>query len=1462
MAFRTWFRSLTGLRERKPSGLYPGRHVRRRRSAFTLHLDLLESRLVLSPVVNPGPPVANAGGPYIIHEGDPLTLDGSKSTNPGNVTLGYFWFIPGVTEVPRPLPKGSDSIQLPVATGVTPTISWTQLQDLGLDDGPTVTTVSVVISDPRGFAVVSDVTTLTVLDTPPTATFGRSNRGPVKEGDTATFAFTDPIDPSRADTAAGFHYSFALDSGGLATSYAAADDGSSKQFTFGDEGSYTVYGRVFDKDNGFTDYQSTVVVNDAPPTLALSGADHTPEGSPYTLTVGPLTDPGQHAVSQYIIHWGDQSTSTIAAAELPADGQVQHPYADGPASRTITVDLVDEDGTRADVASKTITVDNVAPTATLSNDGPVDEHSPATVSFTGQFDPSDADTMAGFHYGYALSQDALATSYAAATDGASQQFTFGDEGSYTVYGRVFDKDNGYTDYQSTVVVNDAPPTLALSGADHTPEGSPYTLTVGPLTDPGQHAVSQYIIHWGDESTTSIAAADLPANGEVQHPYADGPATRTITVDLVDEDGTRADVASKTITVDNVAPTATLSNDGPVDERSPATVTFTGQFDPSTADTAAGFRYSYALEPEALATSYAAAADSSSKQFTFGDEGGYTVYGRIFDQDNGFTDYQTTVVVNDVPPTLALSGADHTPEGSPYTLTLGPLNDPGQHAVSQYVIHWGDESTTTIAAADLPADGQVQHPYADGPASRTITVDLVDEDGTRADVASKTITVDNVAPTATLSNDGPVGEHSPATVSFTGQFDPSDADTMAGFHYSYALSQDALATSYAAATDGASQQFTFGDEGSYTVYGRIFDQDNGFTDYQTTVVVNDAPPTLALSGADHTPEGSPYTLTVGPLTDPGQHAVSQYIIHWGDESTTTIAAADLPADGQVQHRYADGAVSPTITVDLVDEDGTRLNVASKTITVDNVAPTVQVSKSTVIGLGTTFVGSGSFFDPGADVWTVQVDYGDHTGLQTVTANSDHTFALNHTYTATGNYVVTATVSDHDGGVNSASLGVVVLDASQFANLLDFQILVVPPGGEGTAKVHGLDGLLVSTLSVPASWSGPVTLFLGSYKSDPTGSQHQISLQTSDGKGANAQLLSFYDVSMGGVTQPADPNKEVPTNSVTFFFSTAFTGTREQDLRLLVRSGSGWKEMQTGGPSGPQDIVPDTEDVTVDGTTYGGGLDMTYNRNSVPKVWEVPGTVFTVSVVTPTPAPTTISPPQALLNAAAFNRNAGDLPASTGLATTANFVRSNNLTLALTVSADRPAAAAEGPKGGDETDQDDTLVAPLQLLLGEDGGEGADQDDTLAVPLQLLLGEDDDYAPPPGRQPAVPAPKPAETAPNQESFLPGPAPDGAAPVGAFPELPTPARGALGQAAAGFLPPPLVDLGPLDTLSFLTAGERRQASVRQRTPAPVVDYAASAFGLTGLAAVGPGQGPPDRDDESRRARCGPLRVGVPWD
>ena len=64
-----------------------------------------------------------------------------------------------------------------------------------------------------------------------------------------------------------------------------------------------------------------------------------------------------------------------------------------------------------------------------------------------------------------------------------------------------------------------------------------------------------------------------------------------------------------------------------------TASLTGPSDPSTADTSAGFHYSFALTAGGLAGSYATAGTANSATFSFNDgPSSSTIYSRIFDND--------------------------------------------------------------------------------------------------------------------------------------------------------------------------------------------------------------------------------------------------------------------------------------------------------------------------------------------------------------------------------------------------------------------------------------------------------------------------------------------------------------------------------------------------------------------------------------------------------------------------------------------------------------------------------------------------------------------------------------------------------------------------------------------------------------------------------------------------------------
>ena len=113
------------------------------------------------------------------------------------------------------------------------------------------------------------------------------------------------------------------------------------------------------------------------------------------------------------------------------------------------------------------------------------------------------------------------------------------------------------------------------------------------------------------------------------------------------------------------------------------------------------------------------------------------------------------------------------------------------------------------------------------------------DGRSTATTVRAVTVQIVAPMATLADSEPITYGETATVSFASQLDPSSADTTAGFHYAYATSSDGLAevTYDSGSSTDQSHDFAGLKAGDQTLYARIIDQDDGFTQYSTVVHVN-------------------------------------------------------------------------------------------------------------------------------------------------------------------------------------------------------------------------------------------------------------------------------------------------------------------------------------------------------------------------------------------------------------------------------------------------------------------------------------------------------------------------------------------------------------------------------------------------------------------------------------------------
>ena len=240
---------------------------------------------------------------------------------------------------------------------------------------------------------------------------------------------------------------------------------------------------------------------------------------------------------------------------------------------------------------------------------------------------------------------------------------------------------------------------------------------------------------------------------------------------------------------------------------------------------------------------------------------------------------------------------------------------------------------------------------------------------RSPQATVSLQINNVAPTATLTNGGAVLEGETATVTFTDVSDPSPVDTAAGFIYRYDFDNDGVFEITGDTTGTAIVPNAFiNDNGTYVIRGVVTDQDGGQTEAFTEITVQNVEPVLSLMGAAAAFEGVAYTLDLSAF-DPGDDTIQQWTVDWGDGTVETF-------DGPVQsltHLFRDNNVR-TIAVTAIDEDG--VYTATKTVTVLNSPPTIQnLTATDVLENGFTLL-TADIADPGSDDdFSVLVVWGD-------------------------------------------------------------------------------------------------------------------------------------------------------------------------------------------------------------------------------------------------------------------------------------------------------------------------------------------------------------------------------------------------------------------------------------------------------------------------------------------------------
>jgi PKD repeat protein len=274
------------------------------------------------------------------------------------------------------------------------------------------------------------------------------------------------------------------------------------------------------------------------------------------------------------------------------------------------------------------------------------------------------------------------------------------------------------------------------------------------------------------------------------------------------------------------------------------------------------------------------------------------------------------------------------------------------------------------------------------------------------------------------------------------------------------------------TAGHAASIAFDDDTSVTIPFRVDDGHGGVATATVTVNVTGVIPSGALTVLSPSPilEGTLVALAFTGVTDvsaadraAGFEFALDCITFSSGTFTSTTTGSCLAADRNV-----------TFFGRIRDKDG-AVRTVNRSVIVQNVAPTIESIASLVAVQGTPFTRSVAFTDPGTDVWTRTVNYGDGTTVVTPAATGK-TVLLSHTYASTGTFSITITVRDDENGIGTRTI----------------PITVGPPNQAPIAVAGG----------AASGSEGGAVAFIGSGSSDPDGDAITFAWTFGDGGSSTA------------------------------------------------------------------------------------------------------------------------------------------------------------------------------------------------------------------------------------------------------------------------------------------------------------------------------------------------------------------------
>ncbi|MEO1617451.1 MAG: PKD domain-containing protein [Planctomycetota bacterium] len=825
----------------------------------------------------------------------------------------------------------------------------------------------------------------------------------------------------------------------LASPFSTATRQTSVSHIYGDGvNSYPVTVTAIDEDGSYQ-VRTDVDVVEAPPKGEILDGNlgaRVRETEPFRFEL-KATDPGSGAedvIDGWVIDWGDGSQPITVS---PDTTSVEYAYADD-GEYTVSAGILQGDAAYP-VAPFVARVLDVPPAVSLSASSQPNSGTPFELTVGPVIDPG-ADSIGEVRVYW----------------GDGSQFDGNDYESFTAAG-TFVHDYAESDQprQLSVVLVDADdPSRTFFGGvlQVVNEGLELPLELPPLVNAGdRHSVA-----WGDGSSTEYTLTDvapLTSAGEAassstllnqldrnRFDYVAGDAVRV----KITNSGGQATTAE--IAVDAGSTLGSLLADinatfSGVDVRLNAA----GQL--QVKEDASDDLLPIVIADTAASTGRTGWSQTIAISHTYADDGAYDVVPTVVNAaENATPGRSIGVLVNNTTPFVSIELPPTVEAGIANVTDLIAFSDLGfgPNEVFRYEIDWGDDTEIERGTATIDTLGQsgsATQGSVDGlhqfrqVGVFTVTVKIFDDDGASAS-ASSNIEIANVAPQLESLATSSTVEGSETTLTGT-IVDPGVLDTFTLLvNWGAPDSPQNQETYYFDASESGRQDFAIthrylDDNVSdrYDISVTIIDNFDETNDYELDVAVQNAAPILSSILATPIFENGTTTLS-GEIFDAGVQDSFTLQIDWGDPSSPdnqqelTYAANESGTQPfALEHQYYDDNATDSyaITLTLIDDDSGEA-LASISVTVENADPVLDAGANRTMMENTEIVIFGDFTDVGRfDTHTATIDWGDGTEVEAGIVSGSPlepgevgTVSGSHVYADDGQYTVTMTLTDKDGG----------------------------------------------------------------------------------------------------------------------------------------------------------------------------------------------------------------------------------------------------------------------------------------------------------------------------------------------------------------------------------------------------------------------------------------------------------------